>query len=57
MEQFIEQTLPISFVVEHLKRNVGKVKIDVVSGGKRSTVTRTLEVIGVCGYLDLLSTL
>jgi HAD superfamily hydrolase (TIGR01509 family) len=54
VEQFIEQTLPIPFVVEHLKRNVGKVKIGVVSGGSRSTVTQTLNVIGVYGYLDVL---
>lgn len=54
IEQFIEQTLPIPFVVEHLKRNMGKVKIGVVTGGSRSTVTKTLEVIGVQGYLDVL---
>lgn len=54
VEQFIEQTLPIPYVVEHLKRNVGKVKIGVVSGGSRSTVSKTLEVIGVYDYLDVL---
>lgn len=54
VEQFIEQTLPIPYVVEHLKRAVGKVKIGVVSGGSRTTVTKTLEVIGVSGYLDVL---
>lgn len=54
VEQFIEQTLPIPFVVEHLKRHIGKVKIGVVSGGSRSTVSKTLEVIGVSPYLDVL---
>jgi HAD superfamily hydrolase (TIGR01509 family) len=54
VEQFIEQTLPIPYVVEHLKRNVGKVKIGVVSGGSRSTVTKTLNVIGVYDDLDVL---
>ncbi|HEY1113768.1 MAG TPA: HAD family phosphatase [Chitinophagaceae bacterium] len=54
IEQFIEQTLPIPFVVEHLKRSVGKVKIGVVSGGSRNTVSKTLEVIGMSGYLDVL---
>lgn len=54
IEQFIEQTLPIPFVVEHLKRSVGKVKIGVVTGGSRNTVSKTLEVIGVNGYLDVL---
>lgn len=54
IEQFIEQTLPIPYVVEHLKRNVGKVKIGVVSGGSRTTVTKTLAVIGMDRYLDVL---
>ncbi|HEX8313733.1 MAG TPA: HAD family phosphatase [Flavisolibacter sp.] len=54
VEEFIGQTLPIDFVVEHLKNHVGKVKIGVVSGGSRSTVTKTLGVIGVDKYLDVL---
>ncbi|HYO22897.1 MAG TPA: HAD family phosphatase, partial [Flavisolibacter sp.] len=54
VEEFIEQTMPIAFVVEHLKSHVGKVKIGVVSGGSRSTVTKTLGVIGVDKYLDVL---
>jgi HAD superfamily hydrolase (TIGR01509 family) len=54
VEQFIEQTLPIPYVVEHLKRSIGKVKIGVVSGGSRSTVTKTLQVIGVYDHLDVL---
>jgi HAD superfamily hydrolase (TIGR01509 family) len=54
VEEFIEQTLPIDFVVHHLKAHVGKRKIGVVSGGSRSTVTKTLHVIGVDRYLDVL---
>ena len=54
VEEFIKQTQPIRFVVEHLKANVGKLKIGVVSGGSRSTVTKTLKVIGVDHYLDVL---
>lgn len=54
VEEFIEQTLPIAYVVEHLKAHVGKVKIGVVSGGSRSTVSKTLKVIGVDQYLDVL---
>ena len=46
--------MPIDFVVEHLKNHVGKVKIGVVSGGSRSTVSKTLKVIGVDKYLDVL---
>jgi len=54
VEEFIEQTLPIAYVVEHLKAHVGKKKIGVVSGGSRSTVSITLKVIGVDQYLDVL---
>jgi HAD superfamily hydrolase (TIGR01509 family) len=53
-EEFVAQTQPISFVVEHLKRAYGKVKIGVVSGGSRGTVSKTLHVIGVDKYLDVL---
>ena len=54
VEEFIEETLPIPFVVQHLKDHVGKVKIGVVSGGSRTTVSQTLKVIGVDKYLDVL---
>ena len=54
IEEFIEETLPIPFVVQHLKDHVGKVKIGVVSGGSRTTVSQTLKVIGVDKYLDVL---
>ena len=55
-EEFVAGTKPISFVVAHLKqaRGEGRVKIGVVSGGSRATVTKTLGVIGVDGYLDAL---
>jgi HAD superfamily hydrolase (TIGR01509 family) len=54
VEEFIHETQPISFVVDHLKQSHGRVKIGVVSGGSRSTVTKTLKTIGVDGYLDVL---
>lgn len=53
-DEFVSNTQPISFVVEHLKRAHGRVKIGVVSGGSRGTVSRTLQVIGVDKYLDVL---
>jgi HAD superfamily hydrolase (TIGR01509 family) len=53
-EEFVAQTQPISFVVEHLKRAHGNIKIGVVSGGSRETVSKTLRVIGVDNYLDVL---
>ena len=54
VEEFIEKTLPIPFVVAHLRAHVGKIKIGVVSGGSRSTVSQTLRVIGVDKYLEVL---
>lgn len=54
VEEFIESTLPIPYVVAHLKAHVGKIKIGVVSGGSRSTVSQTLRVIGVDKDLDVL---
>src|SRR5690606_12919303 len=53
-EDFIEQTVPIAFVVQHLKNHIGKVRIGVVSGGSRKTVTRTLTVIGLINDIEVL---
>ena len=53
-DDFIEQTLPVEFVVRHLKNHIGKVRIGVVSGGSRKTVTRTLTVIGLIGDIEVL---
>ena len=46
-EEYIEHTQPIPFVVDHLKQHAGKIKIGVVSGGRRHTVERTLNVLGI----------
>ncbi|HET7896141.1 MAG TPA: HAD-IA family hydrolase [Flavisolibacter sp.] len=54
IEEFIHETKPVSFVVDHLIQSHGKVKIGVVSGGSRSTVSKTLKTIGVDAYLDVL---
>lgn len=54
IEKYISDTLPIAFVAEHLKNHTGKVRVGVVSGGRRSTVTKTLTVIGL---LDTIETL
>ena len=54
VDEFIDRTLPIRFVVEHLKEHAGKVKIGIVSGGSRSTVTKTLSVIGIAPYIEVL---
>ncbi|WP_461788367.1 HAD family hydrolase [Pedobacter sp.] len=54
IDKYIEQTQPISYVAEHLKNHVGKVKIAVVSGGSRKTVTKTLTVLGLIDLIDVM---
>jgi HAD superfamily hydrolase (TIGR01509 family) len=52
--EFIQHTRPIPFVVDHLKINAKNVKIGVVSGGNRTTVQRTLTVLGIIDIIDVL---
>lgn len=47
IERFIQKTLPIAYVKQVLLDFVDKKKIGIVSGGSRSTLNITLEVIGV----------
>lgn len=54
IERFIHQTKPIDYVLQHLLDNVGKKKIGIVSGGSRSTLSITLEVINVAGKFESL---
>jgi HAD superfamily hydrolase (TIGR01509 family) len=51
---FIQETQPIGFVVEHLKAHVGKVRIAVVSGSSRSSVSRTLRILGISTLVEVL---
>ena len=54
IEKYINDTQPISFVRQVLLDNVGVKKIGVVSGGTRSTLNITLDVIGVTGKYEVL---
>lgn len=54
IEQFVHQTKPIDYVLQHLLDNVGKKKIGIVSGGSRSTLNITLDVIDVVGKYEVL---
>lgn len=54
IERFIRQTKPVDYVLQHLLDNVGKKKIGIVSGGSRSTLSITLEVINVVGKFETL---
>ncbi|WP_437919599.1 HAD family hydrolase [Sphingobacterium sp. LRF_L2] len=52
--RFIRDTTPIDYVLEHLLANIGKKKIGLVSGGSRSTLNITLEVIDIHGKFETL---
>lgn len=54
VNEFIEKTEPIDFVVDHLKSHLGKVRIAVVSGGSRSTVQKTLTILGILPHIEVL---
>lgn len=54
IEKYISDTVPIDFVVRHLKNHLGKVRVGVVSGGSRRTVTKTLTVIGLIDTIETL---
>jgi HAD superfamily hydrolase (TIGR01509 family) len=54
LENFIQNTKPIQFVVDHLKANAANMKIGVVSGGNRETVTKTLSVLGIENLIQVL---
>lgn len=49
IERYVHETQPVEFVVKHLFQNADKKKIGIVSGGSRSTLNITLEVIKVKG--------
>lgn len=51
---YIEHTLPIPHVADHLRQHAGKVRIGVVSGGVRKTVTKTLTVLGLIPLVEIL---
>lgn len=54
IEELIEKTESMDFVVQHLKDHSGKVHIGVVSGGSRTTVQKTLSVLGIDSYIEVL---
>lgn len=52
LNEYMHQTQPIDYVVNHLKAHKGKVKIGVVSGSKRSAVKKTLTILGIADLPD-----
>jgi len=53
-ETFILDTKPIDFVVAHLKAHAGQVRIGVVSGGSRVSVSKTLEQLEITPLVEVL---
>jgi HAD superfamily hydrolase (TIGR01509 family) len=53
-EKYIQETKPVDFVLKHLIDHAGKIKIGVVSGGRRTTVNRTLGILGVTHLVEVM---
>jgi HAD superfamily hydrolase (TIGR01509 family) len=54
LEQYIDKTQPIEYVVNHLKNHAGKVHIAVVSGSSRIAVEKTLQVLGIDKLVEVI---
>ncbi|MDO6388651.1 HAD family phosphatase [Pontibacter sp. BT731] len=52
--EFIAETKPVQFVVDHLVAHAGKVKIGVVSGGTTKMIRKTLEVLQIDHLVEVL---
>lgn len=52
LNEYMQHTQPVEYVVNHLKAHKGKVKIGVVSGSKRSAVEKTLGILGIAHLPD-----
>jgi HAD superfamily hydrolase (TIGR01509 family) len=54
MEEYIDRTLPIEYVVAHLKMHAPSVRIGVVSGSGREAVEKTLRVLGIDSLVEVI---
>ncbi|HSC38209.1 MAG TPA: HAD family phosphatase, partial [Chitinophagaceae bacterium] len=54
LDEYIDRTLPVAHVVDHLKAHAGKVRIAVVSGSGREAVARTLQVLGIDHLVEVM---
>lgn len=54
LDHYVDKTLPVVHVVDHLKAHAGRVRIGVVSGSGRDAVTRTLRVLGISDLIEVL---
>lgn len=54
LEEYIEHTQPIDYVVNHLKNHAGQVRVAVVSGSSRIAVEKTLQILGIDHLVEVL---
>lgn len=52
--RYLDHIKPIDYVVAHLKANARRVRIGVVSGGDKVTISRTLEILGLSDLVEVL---
>ncbi|WP_133777783.1 HAD family hydrolase [Pedobacter nutrimenti] len=52
--RYLDHIQPIDYVVAHLRANAGRVRIGVVSGGDKLTISRTLEILGLNDLVEVL---
>jgi len=53
LDEYVDRTPPVEFVVEHLRRHSRTARIAVVSGSKRIAVERTLKVLDIAHLVDV----
>ncbi len=54
IEEYMEKTQPIDYVVNHLKNHAGQVRIGVVSGSSRVVVERTMQILGIDHLIEVM---
>ncbi len=54
IEEYMEKTQPIDYVVNHLKNHAGQVRIGVVSGSSRIVVERTMQILGIDHLIEVM---
>ncbi len=54
LNEYIDKTMPVEYVVNHLKNHAGQVRIAVVSGSSRIVVERTLKILGIHHLVEVL---
>ena len=52
-DEYIHRVKPIQEVVDQFRASVGKVKVAVVSGGRKRVVHKTLEIIGISSLVQV----